>query len=310
MGDKRIPGPVCLTLGCTPGADPGTSSRSASPVPGPIGVPSDVLPPLAADLGTVAIDQLALGMELTYEGFGFLLDVYGPKQAGGGKPVAKAWDTRINNMGRARNSYSRQHLIGASPALGLLAQWFAGNDPMKAKLLEHYRHGRGANRTLRIAELKLMRTYIDLFETAAYSPSLQQPIVRAMKGEVVSVDAEVRGQNDALGNFPIHLQGTLKIASGTPVGGQDADAYFRKYFPVETDPALVFEGTMVWSDDWDFDSKMEEFVVARAQGKSSGRKADANLQVAAVAVLVDGVPFKALSEPVKVVQYSGHWPEY
>ena len=67
---------------------------------------------------------------------------------------------------------------------------------------------------------------------------------------------------------------------------------------------------MVWSDKWDFDSKMAEFVAARAEGKSAGRDVKANLQVAAVAALVDGVPFEAVSEAVKMTQLSGQWPVY
>lgn len=310
MGDKRLVGPTCLTMTCTPGIDQGTSARTWSPVPGPVGAAINGLVSLTADAGKLAIDQLLLAAELRDQGYGLLFDVYGPKSLGGGKPVAEAWDTRINNMGRARNAYSREHVVEATPAFGLLAQWFAGNDPMKAKLLQHYRSKQGANRTMTLAELKSMRTYFDLFETDNYSTNLRPAIVRAMQGETAAVDTEVRAQNDALGNFPIHLRGTLRIAAGTPTGGKDADAYFGKLFPVQTDPVLLFEGTMVWSDKWDFDSKMAEFVAARAEGKSAGRDVKANLQVAAVAALVDGVPFEAASEAVKVTQYSGQWPVY
>jgi hypothetical protein len=152
--------------------------------------------------------------------------------------------------------------------------------------------------------MKLMPTYIDLFETDAYSPSLLNAIAQAKQGQSVPIKTQVQGQNNALGNFTISLLGTLKPAAGAP-SGPTVNPFPNGLAPKNPGVPLLFEGTMAWSDYWDFDPK----VAARLQG-NTGRPATAEAAVNAVAALVDGMPFQVTGSNVAMTQYSGRFPKY
>lgn len=295
--------PTCLSNG-HPGIDPGTLNRNRTNPPGPTVNESGGSFSLLRDGAAWENDRASLYATLIKEGLGFLVDVYGDKPGGGAAPIAEAWDQRIKNMANAHNTFSRDHNVGAMLPFDWLAQWFADTDPMKRKLLDHYISGQGADFNLTLEQMKLMPTYIDLFQTNAYSPNLSASIDEAKKGRLIQVQTEVIGQNDALGNFTIHLRGVLKPAKGSPSGSTD-NPYSNGLSPVDPGTPLMFEGTMNWTDYWDFDPK-----VAMRLKKGTGRGAAAEAAVNAVAALVDGVPFQVTSVTVPMSQYSGRFPVY
>jgi hypothetical protein len=150
-----------------------------------------------------------------------------------------------------------------------------------------------------------MPTYFDLFNPEKYSEKLIDPVAEAVKGKTVPVKTFVLGGNDALGSFTIHLDGVLKPAVGAPRGPTVCSYPGVTKPPCATAVPLMFEGSMVWEDKWDFDTKM----AARLEG-STGRSGRIELAVAAVAALVDGVNFIAKSVSVPMTQYSGRFPVY
>jgi hypothetical protein len=220
--------------------------------------------------------------------------------------LGKIWDDHVNGIGIAHNAFSRRHRTGAMFGLDAAALWFAQKDPMLVVLLEHYMRGQGKQYKLTHGELRRMNTHIDFFNPAQnLSPALVPEVTRAQAGEEVFVTARVTGKNDALGNFPIDLQGTLKLSDGAPMGNA-ATPYGNIAYEV-LDPPLMFEGTMVWSDTWDFDSKVAEHLGER---NASGRPTGGEMQVSLIALFADGVPFEAKSEATLVKQYSSLGPQY
>lgn len=328
MATFRLPLPICSSFG-HPGIDEGTLCRSLSALPGTIqrivsttSAFGDALSRCAALLGTIrnaassatqaAGDAVGWGWDaielynlLEAQGLLFLLDVYGGKTGTGALGVAQAFDNRVNNMGALHTRFSRKHRVGAMLPFDKLALWFADNDPMKEKCLEHYINGQGAEFRLTAEQVKLMPTYFDIFQISAYSPNMRLPIDEAKKGRTAKVKASVAGQNDALGNFTIHLEGELKPAKGTPAGSA-TNGYYKTKMAADPGVPLMFEGRMDWYDKWDFDSK----VALKLSGKKTGRPAQADLVVALVAALVDGVPFEVVTVATPVVQYSGRFPAY
>jgi len=121
----------------------------------------------------------------------------------------------------------------------------------------------------------------------------------------VQVRTHVSGQNDALGNFPVQLTGVVRPATGAHTG-PTVNPYPNNLGAVDPGGPLVFEGTMSWSDTWDFDSKLQ----ARLKRGGTHRPPTAEIAVAAVAALVDGVPFLVTSRSVAMTQYSGRFPAY
>jgi hypothetical protein len=253
------------------------------------------------------IGRARLYARLIKEGLGLIGDVYGGEEGSGTLPIAEAWDKRINNMASAHGSYSRDHSVRAMLPFDLLAQWFAGTDPMKRMCLDHYILGKGTDLKLTLEQMKLMPTYFDLFHTKDYSPHMLPAIEEARQGRPVRVDTLVSGQNDALGNFAIHVVGNLKPANGSPTGPTVSPYAPIKFAPVDPGAPLMFEGAMDWIDKWDFDPKMAK---AKRSKKSTGRSIKAELAVDAVAALVDGAPFKVSSVSVPMCQYSGRFPVY
>lgn len=335
MATFRIPLPTCASFG-HPGVDEGTLCRNFSALPGTIrsllsaartivataSALEDALARCAALLRTIrdkvvaagetagdaavwAWDAASLYFALADEGLLFLLDVYDGKPGGGALPIAKSFDKRFNNMGTRHNEFSRKHQVGAMLVFDKLALWFASNDPIKEKCLEHYINDQGKEFRLTLGQMKLMPTFFDLFEVNAYSPKMRPFIEQAKRGLTVKLKTSIAGQNDALGNFTIHLDGQLKRATGSPKG-PDKSPYYRNKKAVDPGAALVFEGKMDWYDLWDFDSKLAK----KMAGKNTGRPAQADMVVAAVAALVDGVPFDVTTDAIPVVQYSGRFPEY
>jgi hypothetical protein len=220
--------------------------------------------------------------------------------------LGKIWDDHVNGIGIAHNAFSRRHRTGAMFGLDAAALWFAKKDPMLVVLLEHYMRGQGKQYMLKHGELRRMNTHIDFFNAAHnLSPALAPEVTRAQAGEEVFVSARVTGKNDALGNFPIDIQGTLKLSDGAPMGNP-ATPYGSIAYEV-LDPPLMFEGTMVWSDTWDFDSKVAEHLGAT---NVSGRPTGGEMQVSLIALFADGVPFEAKSEATLVKQYSSLGPQY
>ncbi len=303
MANKRFNQPTCLSF-CHPPIDPGTLNRNASDAPGPIGQALGNLFSALGDGAGWVIDTVSLYKTLENEGLGFLIDVYGGKEGGGALAIAESMDQRIRNMSYAHYAFSSEHRFGAMQPFNALARWFAGNDPMKRVLLDHYIEGQGKDYELTLEEMKRMPTYIDLFETTAYSTHLRGAIDEAVAGKTVTVKSRVSGQNDALGNFGVHLRGILKPAAGAPVGSA-ANPYTNKLNPASPKVPLMFEGEMNWTDYWDFDAK----VAQRFKGKT-GRPATAEAAVIAVATLVDGIPFNVTSVNVPMTQYSGRFPDY
>ncbi|MFA5081432.1 MAG: hypothetical protein WC474_02660 [Hydrogenophilaceae bacterium] len=303
MANMRFNQPTCLSF-CHPPIDPGTLNRTASDAPGPIGQTLGNLFSALGDGAGWVLDTVALYQMLQNEGLGFLADVYFGKKGGGALPIAEALDQRVKNMSSAHYAFSSEHRFGAMLPFDALAKWFASNDPMKRVLLEHYIEGQGKDYELTLEEMKRMPTYIDLFETTAYSPGLRTAIDEASTGRSVPIDQRVSGQNDALGNYGVYLLGELKPVKGSP-SGSATNPYANKLAPAATRVPLVFEGEMNWTDYWDFDSK----VALRFKGKT-GRPATAEAAVIAVAALVDGVPFNVTSVKVPMTQYSGRFPDY
>ena len=328
VANFRLPLPICSSFG-HPGIDEGTLCRSLSALPGTIqrivsttSAFGDALSRCAALLGTIrntvssatqaAGDAVVWGWDaielynlLEAQGLLFLLDVYGGKAGTGALGVAQAFDNRVNNMGALHTQFSRKHRVGAMLPFDKLALWFADNDPMKEKCLEHYINGQGAEFRFTAEQVKLMPTYLDIFQITAYSPNMRFFIEEAKRGQTVKLKTSVAGQNDALGNFTIHLEGELKPATGTPTGPA-TNAYYRTKTAADPGVPLRFEGRMDWYDKWDFDSK----IALKLSGKKTGRPAQADLVVAAVAALVDGVPFDVVTGAIPVVQYSGRFPDY
>ena len=282
------------------GNDAGTLVRALSYAAGPVGRLADNAYTTLGELDRWAVDTVSLYAKLLKETIGLAVDVYGDKPGSGRAPMARAWDERFHRMARAHNDYSRQHPAGATPQFNALARWFAKIDPMKRMCLDHYILGRGADLVLALGQMKAMATMIDLFETTAYSPNMTTPIEQAKKGQTVSVDTQVSGQNDALGNFPVRVLGTLKAASG-PASGATTSPY-GTHTPADPGAPLLFEGTMSWTDYWDFDTKMS--------ASGTGRPVKAEFQVAAVGALVDGLPFRVTSASVPMKQFSGRFPVY
>lgn len=303
MAGARFNQSTCLS-GCHPPIDAGTLNRNVSTRPGIISDTLSAAISTAGDGVATAMDAASLYATLYMEGLGFLVDVYGGKQGGGAKPIADAWDQRVKNMATAHATFSSAHRIEAMPQFNQLARWFAGDDAMKRRLLEWYIQGQGKDFALTLDMMKLMPTYIDLFETDAYSPSLLNAIAQAKTGQSVPIKTQVQGQNNALGNFTISLLGTLKPAVGTP-SGPIVNPFANGLTAKNPGVPLMFEGTMTWSDYWDFDPK----VAARLQG-NTGRPATAEAAVNAVAALVDGMPFQVTSSSVAMTQYSGRFPKY
>lgn len=275
---------------------------------------------LAGDALEWKADADRLATSLIGEGLAFIGEA-NVSVWGGVVPVAEAWDKRINNMGAAHAKFSRKHQWGPMNLLGMnaLALWFAGNDETKQMLLRHYIWGQGADCALSLQDMRLMRSFIDLFDTVnrkvvidgtektlkPYSENLKAAVEDAKWGQSRHVHEVVSGASNALGNFAVHLTGVLKPATDPPQGATVSPNKIKDL----ADPGvpLVFEGRMNFTDFWDFDAK----VAKRFTGdKSTGRPATAEIAVDAVAALVDGVPFDVTSDDIPVIQYSGHAPIY
>lgn len=230
--------------------------------------------------------------------------------------IAEIWDRNINDDATAHAEFSRKHEFGAMSSVNGLALLFASIDTMKRRLLQHYIWGQGKLRTLSGDEMRTMVTYFDLFDTAVYSQNMKSAVSQAIRGQPSELSLWVKGANDALGNFAIDLEGVVKPTTDPPRGPKycpyelnrkDGEGNLQRVAQVETSVPLVFEGWMTWRDDWDFDSKMAARV---SKPGSTGRPTGGELQVAAVASLVDGVPFKVTSHKIKITQFSGHAPIY
>lgn len=332
MANFRVPVPTCLSFD-HPGVDAGTLARNWSSLPGTIrkavatvtvttSAIRDSLERCAAllelmrrsalqagedakDAAVWGWDALKLYKSLEQEGTLFILEAVPLMQSFDVVNTAAMFDWHVNKMGALHNEFSRKHQVGAMLPFNELAKWFAGTDFMKETLLKHYIEKQGAKYPLVLGEMRRMPTHLDFFETGAYSPAMKLFIDLAKNGRPVPVTTSVQGQNDALGNFRVDLKGELKPALGTPSGSLTSPYYAGKQ---ASDPGvpLMFEGKMDWHDDWDFDSKVYDWVT----GKEAGRSKGGHASVAAVSALVDGVPFPVDGETVPVVQYSGLFPVY
>ena len=220
--------------------------------------------------------------------------------------IAKSWDAHIDKMGYARNKFSREHKTGCSPFFTWLSKKMAATDPLKLELLEHYITAQGKTEyTVGAERMRSSPTFIDLFDDDIYSPNLQAAIYDALAGLEVRVDDVVKGQNDGLGNFAVLVQGVIKLAPA-PVSGERSTVYYEDKHYKETPDPLVFEGTMTWKDDWNFDAKVAYRFIDDMN--RSGRGVLSEVSVEAVATLVDGVPFKVTSAIIPIKQYSGYRP--
>jgi len=305
MASIRVAGPTCL-FGAHPGVDDGTLCRNLSALPGTLSTLIHETTTMIGEAAEWSLDTALLYKELNDQGLDFLIDVYFGEKGSGALPIAQSFDNRINVLGLLHNAFSRKHKTGAMLPFNELAKWFAADDPIKRLCLEHYIDQQGADLKLSRAQLILMPTYIDVFQTDAYAPNMKPFIEEAKKGRTVKLATTVQGQNDALGNFVVNVNGEIKPASGTPSGPTDNPYAKNRMKAADPGAPLMFEGTMDWHDKWDFDSK----VADRISGKNVGRPRQAEIAVAAVAALVDGVPFEVTSEAVKVTQYSGRFPVY
>jgi hypothetical protein len=305
MANPRPAQTTCLS-NCHPGIDQGTVTPNRSSPPGTVGKDEDDWFSPARDAWKWAGDSVGLYNTLDTDAKMFVVSavVFGI-EGDGVAPIAEVWDQSVTNMAKAHNEFAEKHDVASSPA-GMLAEWFAGDDPMKLYLFDHYTDGKGGEVKLTLGQMNLMATDIDLFNTTAdWSPNLADPIEQAKKGQPVPVKTIVAGRNDALGNFAVHVEGILWLAAGPPKGPTKGPHAHRD--AAHTIPPLYFEGTMNWTDTWDFDPK----VAARLKKPgSSNRPVTAEMAVDAVAALVDGVPFEVTSVTVPMTQYSGRYPVY
>ncbi len=287
--------------------DTGTLIRGLSEIPGSVGAAASALWSNAIRKKDWILDANALYSFQQYVMADLFFELTkGYAQGKDSVSLGKIWDDHVNGIGIAHNVFSSRHRTGAMFGLDAAALWFAQKDPMLVVLLEHYMRGQGKQYKLRHGELRMMHTHIDFFNPGhSLSPSLAPEVARAQAGEAVVVSTRVTGKNDALGNFPIDVQGTLKLSDGAPAGNPSTPYGNIAYETL--DPPLMFEGTMVWSDTWDFDSKVAEHL---GPTNLSGRPTGGEMQVSLIALFADGVPFEAKSEATQVKQYSSLGPLY
>ncbi len=276
----------------------------------------------AGDVAEWKADAEILYASLALQGLGFLYEVYVKGEEGSGAiPIAKAWDEHIDNMAHAHAKFSLKHKFGAMAPLNGLALWFAGNDETKQMLLRHYLWAQGQACNLSLQEMRKMPAFIDFFDTVKrkavikgqaqdkvllpYSENLASAVEDAKQGLSTKVKDFVKGSSAALGNFTVLVDGTVKPATGPALGPTASPNPIKDL----ADPGvpLTFEGKMRFKDLWDFDSKVERML---SDPGSTGRPGTAEAAVAAVAALVDGVPFDVTSDEIRVTQHSGHAPIY
>lgn len=274
----------------------------------------------AGDVAEWKSDAEILYGTLALEGLGFLYDVYVKGEEGSGAiPIAEAWDKRINGMAHAHAKFSLKHQFGAMAPLNGLALWFAGNDETKQMLLRHYLWAQGKPCDLSRLEMEKMPAFIDFFDTVErkavikgkekmmlpYSEHLKSAVDDAKQGRSTKVKTVVKGSSAALGNFAVIVEGTVKPGTGPALGPTVSPNPIKDL--ANPGVPLTFDGRMRFKDLWDFDSKVAPMLSAPG---STGRPGTAEAAVAAVAALVDGVPFDVTSDEIPVIQHSGHAPIY
>jgi hypothetical protein len=318
MPSCRVPSLLAVAF-----IDPGTMIRSLSEVPVVIGVSLDQAEDLISRKLRWANDAEAMYIGVVKQFFATTLDASmaatGAVVDGTDPHMAMAveWDKGVDKMAAEHAAFSRKHRTGASifnyPARWA-SEWTHPGDAVLASLLDHYIWRQGQPYGMSTAQMKVTITHLDLFDVRGngYSPSMQAFIDEALSQGMAKVHTKVSGQNNALGNFPIEIDGVIRrssVSSGAP----KHSAYYGAKVPCqETAEPLVFEGNMRWFDTpWDFDSKMAPLLASiKGIAGSSGRPGGAEITVEAVAALVDGVPFNVESETIPLKQDSGHRPEF